>query len=91
MTDISIPLQTRIVNMPDLKDGELAQVQGSARTPYIVKNVGGGGHVGAGVGQVELGPRPELGHGLVRPTGMGQVVGGLAVRGSRRQHEFQDQ
>ncbi len=27
--------------MPDLKDGESAQVQGSARTPYILKNVGG--------------------------------------------------
>jgi DNA ligase 1 len=28
-------------NMPDLKDGESAQVQGSAHTPYILKNVGG--------------------------------------------------
>ena len=27
--------------MPDLKDGESAQVQGSARTPYTLKNVGG--------------------------------------------------
>jgi len=27
--------------MPDLKDGESAQMQGSARTPYILKNVGG--------------------------------------------------
>ena len=27
--------------MPDLKDGESAEVQGSARTPYILKNVGG--------------------------------------------------
>ncbi len=27
--------------MPDLKDGESAQVQGSARAPYILKNVGG--------------------------------------------------
>jgi DNA ligase 1 len=27
--------------MPDLMDGESAQVQGSARTPYILKNVGG--------------------------------------------------
>jgi DNA ligase-1 len=27
--------------MPDLKDGESAAVQGSARTPYILKNVGG--------------------------------------------------
>ena len=27
--------------MPDLKDGETAEVQGSARTPYILKNVGG--------------------------------------------------
>ena len=27
--------------MPDLKDGESAQVQGSARLPYILKNVGG--------------------------------------------------
>jgi DNA ligase-1 len=27
--------------MPDLRDGESAQVQGSARTPYILKNVGG--------------------------------------------------
>jgi DNA ligase 1 len=27
--------------MPDLKDGETAQVQGSARTPYILKNVNG--------------------------------------------------
>ena len=26
--------------MPDLKDGESAEVQGSARTPYILKNVG---------------------------------------------------
>ncbi len=27
--------------MPDLKDGETAEVKGSARQPYIVKNVGG--------------------------------------------------
>ncbi|MCE9554681.1 MAG: DNA ligase [Planctomycetes bacterium] len=27
--------------MPDLKDGETAEVQGSARLPYIIKNVGG--------------------------------------------------
>ncbi len=27
--------------MPDLKDGESTQMQGSARTPYILKNVGG--------------------------------------------------
>ena len=27
--------------MPDLRDGELIQVQGSARTPYILKNIGG--------------------------------------------------
>ena len=27
--------------MPDLKDGESVEVQGSARTPYILKNVGG--------------------------------------------------
>jgi DNA ligase-1 len=27
--------------MPDLKDGESTHVQGSARTPYILKNVGG--------------------------------------------------
>ena len=27
--------------MPDLKDGESAEVQGSARAPYILKNVGG--------------------------------------------------
>jgi DNA ligase-1 len=27
--------------MPDLKDGETVEVQGSARTPYILKNVGG--------------------------------------------------
>jgi len=27
--------------MPDLKDGETAEVQGSARSPYILKNVGG--------------------------------------------------
>ena len=27
--------------MPDLKDGESAQVQGSARTPYILKNIAG--------------------------------------------------
>jgi len=27
--------------MPDLQDGESAQVQGSARTPYILKNVSG--------------------------------------------------
>ena len=27
--------------MPDLKDGETAEVKGSARTPYILKNVGG--------------------------------------------------
>jgi DNA ligase-1 len=27
--------------MPDLRDGESAQVQGSARSPYILKNVGG--------------------------------------------------
>ena len=27
--------------MPDLKDGETVQVQGSARTPYLLKNVGG--------------------------------------------------
>lgn len=27
--------------MPDLRDGESAEVQGSARTPYILKNVGG--------------------------------------------------
>jgi DNA ligase-1 len=27
--------------MPDLQDGESAQVQGSARSPYILKNVGG--------------------------------------------------
>ena len=27
--------------MPDLKDGESAEVKGSARTPYILKNVGG--------------------------------------------------
>ena len=27
--------------MPDLKDGESAQVQGSARVPYILKNIGG--------------------------------------------------
>ena len=27
--------------MPDLRDGESAQVQGSARSPYILKNIGG--------------------------------------------------
>ena len=27
--------------MPDLKDGESTHVQGSARAPYILKNVGG--------------------------------------------------
>src|SRR3974377_105229 len=27
--------------MPDLADGETAEVKGSARTPYILKNVGG--------------------------------------------------
>ncbi len=27
--------------MPDLKDGETAEVKGSARTPYLLKNVGG--------------------------------------------------
>jgi DNA ligase-1 len=27
--------------MPDLRDGASAQAQGSARTPYILKNVGG--------------------------------------------------
>ncbi len=27
--------------MPDLKDGETAEVKGSAREPYIIKNVGG--------------------------------------------------
>ncbi len=27
--------------MPDLRDGETAEVQGSARAPYILKNVGG--------------------------------------------------
>jgi DNA ligase 1 len=27
--------------MPDLQDGESAQVQGSARDPYILKNIGG--------------------------------------------------
>jgi len=27
--------------MPDLKDGETAEVKGSARNPYIIKNVGG--------------------------------------------------
>ncbi|MGO8748713.1 MAG: DNA ligase [Thermoguttaceae bacterium] len=27
--------------MPNLRDGESAQVQGSARTPYLLKNVGG--------------------------------------------------
>ena len=27
--------------MPDLQDGESTQVQGSARAPYILKNVGG--------------------------------------------------
>ena len=27
--------------MPDLNDGESAEVQGSARTPYILKNIGG--------------------------------------------------
>jgi DNA ligase-1 len=27
--------------MPDLKDGETTEVKGSARTPYILKNVGG--------------------------------------------------
>lgn len=27
--------------MPDLKDGESIEIQGSARTPYIVKNLGG--------------------------------------------------
>jgi len=27
--------------MPDLKDGETAEVKGSARVPYILKNVGG--------------------------------------------------
>jgi DNA ligase 1 len=27
--------------MSDLQDGESAQVQGSARTPYILKNIGG--------------------------------------------------
>ena len=27
--------------MRDLQDGESAQVQGSARTPYTLKNVGG--------------------------------------------------
>ena len=33
--------QPRTTIMPDLKDGESAEVQGSARTPYILKNVGG--------------------------------------------------
>ena len=32
---------SRTINMPDLKDGESAQVQGSARAPYTLKNVGG--------------------------------------------------
>ena len=27
--------------MPDLKDGESVEIQGSARLPYILKNVGG--------------------------------------------------
>ena len=27
--------------MPDLRDGESVEVQGSARSPYILKNVGG--------------------------------------------------
>ncbi len=27
--------------MPDLQDGESAEIQGSARTPYVLKNVGG--------------------------------------------------
>ena len=29
------------LNMPDLKDGEFIEIQGSARSPYILKNVGG--------------------------------------------------
>jgi hypothetical protein len=35
------PFPSRTNNMPDLKDGETAEVKGSARTPYILKNVGG--------------------------------------------------
>ena len=35
------PLSIKDNNMPDLKDGETAEVKGSARTPYILKNVGG--------------------------------------------------
>jgi DNA ligase-1 len=27
--------------MPDLQDGESVEIQGSARLPYILKNVGG--------------------------------------------------
>src|SRR4051794_9427738 len=27
--------------MPDLADGESVQMQGSGRTPYVIKNVGG--------------------------------------------------
>ena len=27
--------------MPDLKDGESVEIQGSAKRPYILKNVGG--------------------------------------------------
>jgi len=27
--------------MPDLKDGESVEVQGSARAPYVLKNIGG--------------------------------------------------
>src|SRR5512140_2777566 len=32
---------SRRTTMPDLKDGESAEVQGSARLPYMLKNVGG--------------------------------------------------
>jgi DNA ligase 1 len=35
------PFHSRTIIMPDLMDGESAQVQGSARTPYILKNVAG--------------------------------------------------
>ena len=27
--------------MPDLQDGQLVEIQGSARMPYILKNIGG--------------------------------------------------
>lgn len=27
--------------MPDLADGESVEIQGSARTPYVLKNIGG--------------------------------------------------